>query len=222
MSYIVTTDYLIDKIAAPSIPLAPDQWDRRFQDQYSNVLRLYFNRLDDFIARLNASSAANSDGSGLSFPSGAFHDTTTQTQVATNTAKAVTFNATDYSNGVALGTTTSQVITSKAGYYNFQFSAQLDKASGATASIWLWPKVNGTNITASASKVSIQGTTAENVPAWNFVLPMNANDYFELYWMTDDTNVQLKYEAGFGTAPNDVPAIPSVILTATFVSALPA
>ena len=55
MSYIVTTDYQIDKIAAPSLPLAPDQWDRRYQDQFSNVLRLYFNRLDDFIARLNAS-----------------------------------------------------------------------------------------------------------------------------------------------------------------------
>jgi len=56
MTLIVTTDYQIDKIAAPNLPLAPDQWDRRFQDQYSNVLRLYFNRLDDFIARLMASA----------------------------------------------------------------------------------------------------------------------------------------------------------------------
>ena len=56
MTLIVTTDYQIDKIAAPNLPLAPDQWDRRFQDQYSNVLRLYFNRLDNFIARLMAST----------------------------------------------------------------------------------------------------------------------------------------------------------------------
>jgi hypothetical protein len=55
MSYIVTTEYVIDKIAAPSLPLAPDQWDRRYQDQFANVLRLYFNRLDDFIARLDTS-----------------------------------------------------------------------------------------------------------------------------------------------------------------------
>ena len=71
MSYIVTTDYAIDKIAAPNLPLAPDQWDRRYQDQFSNVLRLYFNRLDDFIARLNAKTA--SDGSTLQFPNGAFY-----------------------------------------------------------------------------------------------------------------------------------------------------
>ena len=154
------------------------------------------------------------------FPFGAFHDGTTQTQSSTNTAKAITFDSTDVSNLVAIGSPTSRIITSVAGYYNFQFSAQLDKASGATASIWIWPKVNGVNIPASASKVTVQGTTAETVPAWNFLLPMNANDYFELYWMSDDTAVQIKYEAGFGTAPNNVPAIPSVILTATFVSGL--
>jgi hypothetical protein len=57
MTLIVTTDYEIDRIAAPNLPYAPAQWDRQFQDQYSNVLRLYFNRLDNFIARLMAESS---------------------------------------------------------------------------------------------------------------------------------------------------------------------
>jgi hypothetical protein len=201
---------------APNLPRSPEAYSPQFQEQYSNVLRLYFNQINNF----NQLFTTNTGGALLKFPNGAFHDNTTQTQTATNTAKAITFNSTDTSNGVALGTPTSRVITSIAGYYNFQFSAQLDKASGAAASVWIWPKVNGANVTDSASKVSIQGTTAESVPAWNFVLPMNTNDYFELYWLTDDTEVQLKYEAGFGTAPNNVPAIPSIILTVTFVSAL--
>jgi len=68
MTYIVTTDYTIDRIAAPNLPLAPDEWDRRYQDQFANVLRLYFNRLDNFIARLEASSS----GAGIQFPNGAF------------------------------------------------------------------------------------------------------------------------------------------------------
>ena len=72
MSFIVTTDYDIDKIAAPNLPLAPDQWDRRYQDQFANVLRLYFNRLDDFLARLNTGSVAI-DGAGIRFPNGAFY-----------------------------------------------------------------------------------------------------------------------------------------------------
>jgi hypothetical protein len=200
----------------PRLPVAPTEYDENYINQLNNVLRLYFNQLDNF----NQLFSTNIGGAFLRFPFGAFQDNTTQTQTATNTAKAITFDTTDYSNNVSVGTPTSRIITSIAGYYNFQFSAQLDKASGAAAAVWIWPKVNGVNIPDSASKVAIQGTTAETVAAWNFVLPMNANDYFELYWLTDDTNVQIKHEAGFGTAPNDVPEIPSIILTATFVSAL--
>lgn len=57
MSFVVTTEYTLDKIAAPNLPLAPREWDQRFQDQYSNVLRLYFNRIDDFLARLMATTS---------------------------------------------------------------------------------------------------------------------------------------------------------------------
>lgn len=200
----------------PRLPAAPVEYNARFQEDHSNILRLYFNRLKAFLDAL----FSDTGGALLKTPFGAFQDNTTQTQSATNTAKAVTFGTTDGANGIALGTPTSRVIVANGGWYNFQFSAQLDKASGSAASVWLWPKVNGVSIPDSASKVSIQGTTAESVPAWNWVLPMNANDYFELFWLTDDVNVQLKHEAGFGTAPNDVPEIPSVILTVTFVSAL--
>lgn len=56
MTFVVTTEYEFNKITAPNLPLAPEQWDRRFHDQYSNILRLYFNRLDDFIARFMATT----------------------------------------------------------------------------------------------------------------------------------------------------------------------
>ena len=72
MSFIVTTDYAIDKIAAPNLPLAPREWNQQYQDQFANVLRLYFNRLDDFISRLSTGSTAI-DGAGIRFPNGAFY-----------------------------------------------------------------------------------------------------------------------------------------------------
>jgi hypothetical protein len=220
MTFIITSQQQLVRITPPRLPAAPTEYERRYHDQFADILRLYFNRLESILGQLNTGSGAI-DGSGIRLPYGAFHDSTTQTQTAVNTAKAITFDATDYSNGVARGTPTSRIVVTYPGYYNFQFSTQLDKSSGAAASVWIWPRVNGANITHSASKVTIQGTAAESVPAWNFVLEMNANDYFELYWLTDDTNVQLKHEPGFGVAPNNVPEIPSVILTATFVSALP-
>ena len=203
--------------AVPNLPLGTEQYERRYQDQFANVLRLYFNQLKNALSEL----LGNAGGKYLSFPYGAFQDNTTQTAVSANVAYTITFNTTDFSNGVYVGTPTSRIVVENAGLYNFQFSAQLDKTSGAAASIWLWPRINGVNVPDSASKVAIQGTTAESVPAWNFVLSMNANDYFELVWLTDDNKVVLKHEAGFGVAPNNVPEIPSVILTVTFVSTLP-
>ena len=68
MTFIVTTDYELDRIAAPNLPLAPKEWDPRYQDQYSNVLRLYFNRLDDFLARLMASTTTLPISGTVSLP----------------------------------------------------------------------------------------------------------------------------------------------------------
>jgi len=55
MSYIITSKTELSKIAAPSLPLATTEYDRQYQDQLNNVLRLYFNRLDNLLAQLVAS-----------------------------------------------------------------------------------------------------------------------------------------------------------------------
>lgn len=88
MTRIVTTEYAIDKIAAPNLPLAPREWNAQYQDQFANVLRLYFNRLDAFISKLNASEA--SSGASLRFPNGAFYQDgyTTLTANMTNVSTA--------------------------------------------------------------------------------------------------------------------------------------
>ena len=216
---IVTSEYELNQVAAPNLPLAPKDYSPAYIDQLNNVLRLYFNRLDAILAQLETSDEV--DPTSINFPYGAFQDNTTQTASSANVAYPITFDTTDFSNGVSRGTPTSRIVVDKAGLYNFQFSCQLDKASGAAASVWIWPRIDGVNVPDATSKVAIQGTTAESVPAWNFVLSMDAGSYFELIWLTDDTNVVLKHEAGFGTAPNDVPEIPSVILTVTYVSGLP-
>ena len=199
-------------VVAPRLPAAPVEYNAQYQEQFMNILRLYFNQLDN----LTGIVLGESGGRFIRFPYGAFHDTTTQTAAATGTAYAVTFNSTDLSNDVAIGTPTSRIVVTNAGVYNFQFSLQLDKSSGAAGHTYIWARVNGVDIANTASEVAIQGTVAETIAAWNFVLEMNANDYFQLMWSVDDTNIQIKAV----TAAAPVPAIPSVILTATFVSAL--
>ena len=222
MSYIVTTEYVINKIAAPNLPLAPEEWDRRYQDQFANVLRLYFNRLDDFIARLNSSGAASFNGSGMRVPYGAFSDFTSQTTTV-NTATLMPLAVTDFSNEVSLQTG-SKITVSTPGIYNLQFSAQLQNLDNAPQDVFIWLKQNGTDIVGSTGKVGMPARKSAGVPfhdikGWNYFLSMNAGDYVQIYWSTTNAAVTIETYAASGTPTK--PSTASVVATLSFVSALP-
>ena len=55
MSFLVTTSFELNKVAAPNLPLSPLEYDRQYFDQLLNVLRLYFNRIDALNTQLTAS-----------------------------------------------------------------------------------------------------------------------------------------------------------------------
>ena len=140
---------------------------------------------------------------------GSFYDTTTQLGTTINTAKAITFNSTDLSNGVYLGTPTSRVYVDTPGIYNYDMSFQLDKTSGGTGEFYIWFRLNGTNVANSASYIQIQGNNAEIFSSLNYFFDLNAGDYVEIMFSVSDLSVEV---AAFpAVAP--VPAIPSIILT---------
>jgi len=60
MSYIITSEYELNKVAAPNLPLAPTEYDAQYIDQLNNVLRLYFNRIDALNTQLMASGVVPS------------------------------------------------------------------------------------------------------------------------------------------------------------------
>lgn len=68
--------------APPNLPLGTEQYDRRYQDQFTNVLRLYFNQLKNALSELLNTQG----GKYLNFPYGAFHQdgTTTLSSNITN------------------------------------------------------------------------------------------------------------------------------------------
>jgi hypothetical protein len=149
-------------------------------------------------------------GSG-SLRYGTFFDTTDQTAASPNTAYAITFNNTDLSAGVFLGTPTSRIYVDRPGAYNFQFSLQLlgTGGGGSNRDVYIWPRINGVDVPDSATKIHIKGSNEAYVAAWNFVLKLNTNDYFELMWATSTTTVEIHADAATAFCP----AIPSVIMT---------
>jgi hypothetical protein len=151
---------------------------------------------------------------------GSFYSTTTFTPAVINTAYAITFNNTyERADGSELvygvyidHTITSRVYVDITATYNFQFSAQLKETGGGTKQIYIWPRLNGVDVADSATNVTLaNGLNAAAVAAWNFVLNLQAGDYFELIYSASSTNVSIPYVA----ASSPVPAIPSVILTVT-------
>jgi len=55
---IVVTEVLeLSRTRAPALPFAPTLYDKQYQDQLNDILRLYFNTLDNFIAQLMANSS---------------------------------------------------------------------------------------------------------------------------------------------------------------------
>ena len=152
---------------------------------------------------------------------GVFSDTATKTPAAIYTPYAITFNTTDFAKGFSRGTPTSRIVASASGLYNFQFSVQLSSGSSSAKKIWIWPRVNGTDVPNSNSEVTVAANNAAEVVGWNWALSLNANDYFEIMYAVDDTNVQIVATAAttgaVGTATFARPAVPSIILTVTQV-----
>lgn len=153
---------------------------------------------------------------GPAFPGyyGSFTDSTTQT-IAADTATPMTFDTTEESDGVTIGTPTSRIVIANAGTYNIQFSAQLDKSDGGSDDVTIWLDVNGNNVARSATDLTIPNNPGRVVAAWNWVYTFTAGQYFRLMWSTPDNRMRL-LAAGTRTGPVR-PAVPSVILTVTQV-----
>lgn len=152
-------------------------------------------------------SPSTGGGATSSGIAGSWYDTTSQTTTV-DTATKMFCDSTSFENGISKKYD-SNFEVSQAGRYNLQFSVQLDKASGAGAHIFIWFRKNGTDIPYSASEVAIQGTTAEQIPSWNYIFELEAGDYVNVMYSVTDANIQLKA----ATATGIVPGIPSVIIT---------
>jgi hypothetical protein len=56
MTYVVTSEFVLNRAVAPRLPAATIQYDARYIDQLNNVLRLYFNQIDNILGQLSTAS----------------------------------------------------------------------------------------------------------------------------------------------------------------------
>jgi len=217
-------------VKAPNLPLFRDQYDRQQSDQLANALRLYFNRLDNFLYELSDLLAGGLITGGIALPHIAASDSGDQYAGGDDTPTAVTWDT--LNSGYlwtlnAPGSATAQV----PGIYKITYSLQFANTDNAQHDATCWLKVNNVDVPNSTTTFTLQARKSVGVPALNCgyseaVFAMNAGDEVELYWATEKA-----YESGVQdgvymfndtaqTLPYARPAIASAIGSIVWVSAL--
>jgi hypothetical protein len=172
--------------------------------------------IDSVILLAPSSAAAFADTA----PYGAFQDSTDQTAASTTVAYPITFDTTDFSNGVYLSDS-SRMNVRNAGIYNVQFSVQLENIDNAQHTVDIWFRKNGTNITASNSMFTVPARKSASIyghliAAINYFVELAVNDYVEIVWRAESTDVSIE-QLPTQTSPTR-PATPSVIATVQYVA----
>jgi hypothetical protein len=220
--------------AAPNLPLFKNDYSRLDQDQFSNVLRLYFNLLDRYLVdtildALNGGTGGNT----ITLPHIAASDSTDQIAGGNNTATAVKWNTLTSGFGWTLnspGSATAAV----AGVYTIRYSLQFINTANAIHFATAWLKINNVDAPDSASKFYIPARKSASAGEEGYLLgyseatfEVDVGDEIELYWATDlagnpttpTDGVYLFHDAA-QVSPFARPAIPSAIGSIAWVSAL--
>jgi hypothetical protein len=205
----------------PNLPLATDQYDRRYTDQTNNVLRLFFNRISGVLSALLGTNG----GTALQNPHAMLMSDQDQTSGGTTVANTVTYNQSVITQGVEVRNS-GELWFDAPGQYLVTFTLQVSNRDNAEHLFEVWAAYNGTNFPLSNTRFDVPAR--KSASQWGHVTPAITGiftvtnpdtEYLTIKWWSDSIDVFLEHYAG-GTSPTR-PEIPSVILTVNFVSKLP-
>lgn len=208
-------------VVPPRLPAAPGQYETRFHDQHSDVLRLYFDRLG---GNVNALTGVNG-GVFIQSPHAMLMSDQDQANAGITSENIVTYNQPIIEQGIEVRSG-SQIWFEQAGQYFISFSLQFTNRGNAAQEIEVWAKSDGSNYPLSNTRFDIAARKSTSV--WShavaavtgiFTVTNPDTNYLRIAWWSDGADVFLE-SYPVGTNPTR-PAIPSVILTANLISRLP-
>jgi hypothetical protein len=154
---------------------------------------------------------------GFAFPEDPiFCEFLTRTTVpvsGSNTPTVIPLDTTSVSNGINLDAGDVEFLS--AGLYEYSFNVQLDKSGSGVDICDLWLRLNGTDISNSGSRISIQGNTGQCLAVCSFLVSVNAGDKIALVFASADSSMSATYFPDWtvsGGDPYDRPAIPANIV----------
>lgn len=220
---VVTESLELNRTKAPALPFAPVDYDRAYLDQLNNILRQYFNTLDNFVGQLTIAT----DGGGLPLmPHIAAQDGTDQYAV-TNTATKVLWSTLDSGFGFTLNIDSTATPT-YTGVYKIDYSLQFFNTDSQIHDAFVWLQVDGVDVPGSASIFSVpnrHGSVDGALVAYSSItFSVDAGEDVALYWATNSaatsgggTGVYM-HASPAQTSPFNMPSIPSAIGSIVLVS----
>ncbi len=199
-----------EQVAPPALPQSTPEYNRQFQDQYSNVLRIYFNRLSSVLGALLSSV---SGGAAIFFPTGTFKSFAIQSPVAVDTATPITLEQTPIARGISVLAGNTDVELSFRGVYTVNIILQMHSLNGTSKNILVWVKKNGVGVPYSAQQVTFAKIGFGQL-IYTRVIEAEPNDVLQFDWAVSNLNIQLE-----ATAPTAVhPGIASATVSISFAS----
>jgi len=157
--------------------------------------------------------------SGFEYPQYAIaYNLSNHTASLANTETLIEFDTPQVLSGISL-VDGSKFTVSTPGLYEFTLICQVNRAaSSGTSMMYFWMKKNGENVPHTNNSLSTTGNANQVATLFsrNLVIVLEAGDFVEFYWATDDTDMILQYSAA-GTSPIR-PDTPAVKVTATRIS----
>lgn len=206
----------LSRFRAPPMPNPPPNYDPQYIRQFIRALEIYFSQLDSNTPNYAESYTADffyGSGIHLTFPYGQFTSNTDQTAAAIDVAYALTYDQSDFLDGVTLSSG-SRLTVPYDGIYTVTFSIQFKNTTNDVQDIDIWLRKNGADIAESNSRFSISprkssGNPSHLIAVTPVMVQLAAGDYVQIMWHVTDTGVSIEHFPAVTAVPGTTPALPA-------------
>ena len=232
---------------APALPLPPPNYSPQQQAELLRALRLYFNLLDSLTPQQALSYTANEFiggsfegstikgtaiqggllsgfGGKVELPHAMLMSDQDQGSAGVTSENIVTLNRIILGNGITVEDS-SKIRFATSGQYLVTARFQFANRGNSVQEFEIWAKNNGVNYPLSNTRFDIPARKSPSIYSHvtaniSGIFTATSGEYLQFAWWSDGADIYIEHYAA-GTSPTR-PEISSVIVTITFVSALPA
>ena len=142
----------------------------------------------------------------------AFYTDTTHSAASTSTAYAITWENTAIAVDIDIDdAVTSRIVFEHGGTYQVDFSCELLSSNSSSKTIYIWPRINGTDISNSTIVTSISANGTRLVTSRSGIFEVDDGDYLEAMFAVTNTALSIDGSAATAFSPSSPSA--TIVLT---------